>query len=277
MNRVSLACFVLACGLTLQVTDSIIVCTSNSHCPSYTICVNNECVRGPTGTGRYCGLGESEVITWCRDNSTCDRGECTCNAEFPCYGHETCDNGICINRANFSQCYKNSECPGDEVCHERFCTPCFNSVACPAGTKCIDRKCRDPSYCTSSTNCPGSKECSNGTCVDRVNGLTCEDHLDCPGSQICKNGKCSSIIPTPDWTYYWIGIGGGTLVVIIIIVVVFWLARRNRPSPAERPLNQGVPNPYYVTTTCYAVPNVQAVPVVSTNNPEPQKLYPNVN
>ena len=170
----------------IVVISKEIPCKEDSQCPPNSLCEDNLCEKGPTGTGIRCKPGDSSS---CREDTTCLRMECTCKEDTECFGLETCIQGKCSG--GFFGCTSDKECLGGRLCYQNHCTFCFNSEPCPAGTKCVDLKCRDASVnCTSSVDCPSDERCIFGDCLKPVKDGPCQSGLDCIDSQKCSDNKC---------------------------------------------------------------------------------------
>ncbi len=98
----------------------------------------------------------------CTDDSECDSGKCIsgiCQAETPVQ----------------NDCQKDSDCSGDQVCHEGKC----------------ENNTQPEPECTEDSDCSGDQVCHAGKCENNTQlESECTEDSECDGNQSCVSGHC---------------------------------------------------------------------------------------
>lgn len=197
-------------------------CTSNSDCPGDQACVLRQCISQPGDAGtcssgcqlstdagpgqcvpgnadEACGKG-GEACTICKENETCEQGECVeqnCN-ELTC-PDGCCKEGECKPGDSRDACGTGgsacSSCEGEQQCKEGQCVSGCDSENCNGccdGGECItemtDEQCgANGAACQS---CGEGKTCANGQCIEASCNMSCDGCCDQDGN--CQTGDAET-------------------------------------------------------------------------------------
>lgn len=218
------------CNLTTNLCEPDITpptCTEMTDCTGSDICVDGNCVPGPStcednadcGAGAYCEGGTCMPSGLCTDNNDCTnpmapicdaRGACVpdtapeCTDNNGCGEGERCVNGQCdaIPAPGPGEaCQFDEQCEGG-LCIDGFCqAPCTDISECGTGQDCVDNHCQDVETpgtdCVLNSECAGGQVCVNGNCLGG-----CVLDTDCPdANDRCDSGFCvADTTATPECT-----------------------------------------------------------------------------